>query len=269
MKRAAMDPLPTRVAHAGWDTNRYFGFAVSDLQAAHETFTGMVTLAVSGRSLPPAERAVLDDIAVAVSLADPRIWPLKMVRVISAYGGCLTALAAIFLALEGATIGHFTFGHAATLLLDVRREAPDLAPQAVRATIERRLRSGERLIGFGVPFRPRDERLVLLRRSIVERGRDRLPFWLAMEAAAVTAGELKGLEPNIGMGVAAACLDLGFTPREIALLGVTLAQTDFLANAVEGSEQRPAVLRRLPDDRIEYVGAPPRSSPRALRGRVE
>jgi hypothetical protein len=83
-----------------------------------------------------------------------------------------------------------------------------------------------------------------------------------MEAAGEAGRQLKGLEPNIGLGVAAACLDLGFRPREIALLGVALAQTDFLANAVEGSEQQPSVLRRLPDDCVVYAGKPPRESPR-------
>jgi hypothetical protein len=39
----------------------------------------------------------------------------------------------------------------------------------------------------------------------------------------------------------------------------------FLANAVEGAAQAPAVLRKLPDSSIEYIGTPPRSYPKAAR----
>jgi hypothetical protein len=265
MSRRPIEALRTRVAHVGWGANRYFGSAVPDLHAAGETLAGMVTLAISGRRLAASERAILDDIAVAISLADPRIWPLKMARLVSSYGGCLPALATVFLSLEEARIGHFTFGDAARLLVELREEATELTCAGMVAPLERRLQSGTRLTGFGVPFRPQDERLLLLRKSIVERGLEGLPFWRAMEAAGEAARQLKGLEPNIGLGVAAACLDLGFRPREIALLGVALAQTDFLANAVEGSEQQPSVLRRLPDDCVVYAGKPSRESPRKMR----
>jgi hypothetical protein len=73
----------------------------------------------------------------------------------------------------------------------------------------------------------------------------------------------KRLEPNIGIGSAAVCLDLGLAPDEIAPLVVALMQHLIFANAVEGARQAPAALRHLPDDRIDYVGKPPRRSARA------
>jgi hypothetical protein len=131
--------------------------------------------------------------------------------------------------------------------------------------VGRRLTAGERLTGFGVPFRPHDERLLLVQKRIVEHGRQNLPYWRVMEAVIGAARQLRGLEPNVGIALGAACLDLGFTPPQISILCVAICQTEFLSNAVEGSVQQAAVLRLLPEDRIEYVGTAERKSPRAAR----
>jgi hypothetical protein len=270
MSPKGIDALRTHVGHAGWGANRYVGHQVPDLLDAHETLTGMLALGVGERRLEPDELGVLDDIAVAMTLADPRIWPLKLVRLVSAYGGCLPAVAAELLCLEEAPIGPWAAGAAASLLVALRGEAPALTASAMLEPVARRLRTGERLPGFTVPLRPEDERLVLVRKRMAERGRDQLPHWRVMEGAVTAARQLEGLEPNVVIAMAAACLDLGFTPRQIAVLSVAIVcHTDILPNAVEGSAQRPNVLRRLPDDRICYVGAPPRASPRAQSGAHE
>jgi hypothetical protein len=255
-------PLTTRVGHADWGDNRYCGFSVGAELAGTETIAGLIALATTGRRLAPEERAVLDDIAVAMTVADARIWPLKMTRVVSSYGGSLAAVAAANVCLEEAYVGHWTSGDAAVLLSALRAEAPELTVAAMREPLDRRFREGVRLIGFGVPFRPEDERVRMLRECLVRRGRTGLPYWRTLEAASGAARVLRNLEPNIGLAVAAACLDLGFTPRQISLVCVALGQTDYVANAVEGGEQRPAVLRRLPDAAIEYVGKANRTSPR-------
>jgi hypothetical protein len=257
-----VDPLRTHVAHAEFGANRFFGFSVPDL-AGKETLTSMAALAISGRRLTPEERGVLDDLAVSLTLADPRIWPLKIARLVSSYGGCLPAMVATMLGLEDAVIGHWTTRECAHHFMALAQEAPDLTPESLHAPIERRLREGQALFGFGVPFRPQDERLLCLRKRIVERGRDGLTYWRLLESASVAMRSLKRLEPNMTAGVTATLLDLGFTPNQIPVLAVVLGQTDFLANAVEGSEQRAAALRRLPDDCIRYVGKLPRVSPRA------
>ena len=256
-------PLRTRVGHAEWGENRYCGHAVGAELAGSETIAGLIAMAVTGRRLPPEERAVLDDIAVAMTVADARIWPLKMVRLVASYGSSLPAMAAANVCLEEAFVGHWTSGEAATLLSTLRAEAPEATVEAMRGPIGRRLAAGVRLIGFGVPFRPDDERVRMMRECLTRRGREKLPHWRALEAAGGAARALRGLEPNIGLAVAAACLDLGFTPRQIANVSVALGQTDYLANAVEGAEQRPAVLRRLPDACVQYVGRADRASPRS------
>ncbi len=255
-------PLTTRVGHADWGDNRYCGFSVGAELAGNETIAGLIALATTGRRLAPEERGVLDDIAVAMTVADARVWPLKMTRVVSSYGGSLAAVAAANVCLEEAYVGHWTSGEAAVLLSALRAEAPDLTVAAMREPLDRRFREGVRLVGFGVPFRPEDERVRMLKECLARRGRTGLPYWRTLEAASGAARILRNLEPNIGLAVAAACLDLGFTPRQISLVCVALGQTDYVANAVEGGEQRPAVLRRLPDAAIEYVGKAERTSPR-------
>jgi hypothetical protein len=262
MSLSPIEPLPTHVAHNGFGLNRFFGFDVPDL-AGDETFAGLAGLAVTGRRFSPEERGMLDDVAVASSLADPRIWPLKMARLVSSYGGCLPGVAVGFLCAEGAVVGFWTAERAAELLLSLLSEVEEPTVEAVIASLDRRLRAGEWLSGFGVPFRPQDERLLVLRKRVTERKRDTLPAWRMMEAAGEAARKLKGVEPNITVGLAAVCLDLGLTPRQIGILCVTLAQVDYLANAVEGAEQSPAILRRLPVGRMRYVGRPPRQTPRA------
>jgi hypothetical protein len=252
------------VAHSEFGLNRFFGFDVPDL-AGEETLAGLAGLAVTGRRFSPEERGMLDDVAVALTLADPHIWPLKMARLVSSYGGCLPGIATGLLCAEGAVLGYWTAERAAELLLSLLNEAKGMEPtvEAVIPNLERRLRAGEALWGFGVPFRPWDERLFVLKRRVTERKRDTLPAWRVMDVASEAARKLKGVEPNIAVGLAAVCLDLGLTPRQVGILCVTLAQVDYLANCYEGAEQKPAVLRRLPADRMRYLGRPPRQSPRA------
>lgn len=254
--------LPTRVGQARHGDNHFFGLSVGDDLAGRETVTGLIALSIAGRRLAPEERAVLDDVAVVMTVADPRIWPLKLTRVLSAYGSALPAMAAANLCIEHAHIGHFTTGVAAQNLVELARAVA--AGDDVAGAVNEMLGRGGRFMGFGVPFRPRDERVVSLRGCLLARGRAAKPYWKLFEALCEVMYAQKGLSPNIGLGVAAACLDLGFSPREISLLAVALGQTDYLANGVEGAAQAPDVLRELPPHTVRYVGSAPRKSPRAL-----
>jgi hypothetical protein len=263
---STLAPLPTRVGFAAWGENFLFGHAVGRDLVGTETYTGLIALAVRGRRPTAEERLVLDDIAAAMIAADPRIWPLKLIRVISSYGSTLPALAASKLCVERAMIGHWTSGEAAARLQSLFHAIGGQVEDAlaVRREVSRALASGARWTGFGVPFREQDERLLALRRCLEQRGRVSLPFFRLSETLAGVMLELKGLRPNIGTGVAAACLDLGYAPREIEVLALMLGQTDYLANAVEGAAQMPAMLRQLPAEVIRYAGPGPRQSPRSI-----
>ena len=263
-----MDPSelvqPTRVAHWGYDEHRYFGHRVFEELTGRETLTGLTALSVLGRRLSPECRAVIDEVACAVTLADPRIWPLKLTRVIASYGVALPAAAAGLLVEEGARIGPWAGVQAAKLLVTLREEIGERVADAqfVREAVQRYLAEHHVVWGFGIPFRDRDERLVAFRACMRRRGRDTLPYWTTMEAVAPVLREARQTEPNISAAFAATFLDMGLEPYQIGALASSVMHHMFVANALEGAAQ-PGPLRKLPDECVRYVGRGPRSSPRA------
>lgn len=258
--------ITTRVGHAAWGENYYFGHAVNRELAGHESYTGLVALAVGGKRLSDDDRAVLDDIAVVMTVADGRIWPLKMTRVIASYGTTLPAIAAANLCIERAMIGHWTSGTAARALVDLEQALGGNLDDTsrVRAYVKERLAAGQRWMGFGVPFRDHDERVESLTRCLTTRKRQNRRYFALLSTLAEVLFEEKGLRPNVGAAVGAACLDLGFSPVEVSLLSVALGQTDYLSNAWESARDAQEVLRRLPESNVKFVGHTRRDSPKRL-----
>ena len=261
----AIEAIKTRVAWTGWDDHKFCGhWAFAEL-AGNESYTGLLALAVTGRRLSRENCSMLDDLAGSVTMAEPRIWTLKAARLVAAYGGTLSACCEANLCLVGDVIGPWPTRDAARSLVTLRAalEGRLSDPEAVTHETLSLLAARKRLVGFGVPFRAYDERLRALARCVEKRGRDHLPFWTLQTMVSNVLWRERGAKPNIVIGLAAVCLDLGLAPDEIAPLVVALMQHLIFANAVEGARQAPAALRRLPDDRIDYVGKPPRKSARA------
>jgi len=254
----------TRTAHWGWHEHRYFGQRVFEQLAGQETLTGLTILSVLGRRLAGDASGVVDDAACTLTLADPRIWPLKLTRLIAAYGSTLPAAAAGLLSEEDARIGPWTTAKGAELLLAFDAEIGDRVDETetVRAIVKAYLDEHRFVWGFGTPFRGEDERLVAFRACIRQRERESLRFWRLMDAISAVVREARGTEPNMGIAIAAAFLDLGLTPHQVGSLTSALMQHMFLAHAVEGSAQG-ASLRELPATYVEFVGHAPRPSPRA------
>jgi hypothetical protein len=261
-----IEAIRTRVAWTGWDDHRFFGHWVFGELMGNESYTGLLALAVTGRRMPREDCAMLDDLAGAVTIAEPRIWALKTARFVAAFGGTLSACCVANLCLEQSAIGPWTARSVAQSLVALRAALGNGPPdrEDVRREVLALLAAKKRLVGFGVPFRPYDERLRALALCVGKRQRDRLPFWTLQGMVCDVLRRERGLEPNIGIGLAAVCLDLGLSPDEIAPLVVALMQHLIYANAVEGARQAPALLRRLPDGCIDYVGTPPRESARAI-----
>jgi hypothetical protein len=263
--------LPTRVGVAEWGDNRFRGYSAAHDLSGCETMTGLLVLAIAGRRVAADERLMLDDMATVTNVADPRIWPLKLMRVTSAYGGCLAAFAAATVCLEGAQIGHHMVGRAAEILVHLRgrllANGPDCAESddLLEEHCRRLLAEHGRLLGLGVPFRPRDERVDMLVERVTARGRSALPFWRLFIRAAETFWRIKHVRANMGLAAAAICLDMGFTPAQIGPLITALAAPAYWANAFEGAEQAPACLQTLPEAYVRYVGRQARISPRAAR----
>jgi hypothetical protein len=255
----------TRVAHAGYTEHIYFDHLLFEDLASRESYSGMMALAVGGRRMTAQEASVLDDVAIILSVADPRIWPLKLTRLVASYGRWIAGVAAGNLCLEGAQIGHWLCGRAAENLVDLGDliEAEKGRADAAERALETLLQREKSLVGFGVPFRPEDERVVALRKSLQRRGRHTMKHWSTLEAVSTVMMRDRGLPPNMCLGVAAACLDLGFQPAQIGALATALAQNVFIANAFESARQSRGDLRVFPPEHVEYVGTPPRVSPRA------
>ncbi len=257
--------IDTRVGRAGWRDHRYCGLSLYEQILGNETLAGLIGLGVSGRRIGRQEAELLDDIACIVAIPDPRVWPVKLVRVVSAYGGILAGFGAGLLAMDRAAIGSWNAQTAAEMLIELNARTKVLGLSG--AVCEQRERRG-RLPGFGVPARATDERVTVLTARIRQAGRSHLRWWTFAQAVIRVVREGASVEPNIGVALAGAFLDLGFRSHEIGPLASILLVGAFLPNAVEGAAQAPEVLRSIPREFVEYRGVAPRSSPRAEAARA-
>ncbi len=253
------DPLRTGVAAARWDDNLFCGNSVRDALAGNITAWSSIALAVRHRALTPDEEALLDDVVVCALAADPRIWPLKIVRLLSSYGHVTTGTIAGMYCTEAARIGWRAYFIAGEFLASLAA-CPD--PQARRAEVEARLSRKETLPGYGVAHRRQDERATALAACLANRGRTGGKHWtIASEVDAALAS--RGIRINMGAAGAAVLLDLGFSVDQLLALGPYLVYPNYLANAVEGAKQAPRILRQLPEATLDDRTPPPRKSPRA------
>ena len=260
-----MKTLVTRVAHAGRTDHKFFGHDVLGGLLGVETLTGLTAMAVVGRRPSEDEKELIDALAVCVTVADPRIWPLKVTRIVGSYGEMLAGFAAGQLAMLGTYISPRIITGAAEQLqqLHLDLSAADERPSegVIRAHIARH----EQLAGYGVPLRAQDERLLALTEYMHRKGRATLPHWRTQEALSRVMWADHAVRPNIGIGLPAALLDLGYTPGQCGALSVFLHEQDLAANAVESAAQRAPEMQRLPEACVRYIGAGARQSPRAAR----
>lgn len=261
----SLPPLVTKVARALHDDHRYFGYGAIKELLGHETYSGVMAMAVCGRRVSLEDRQMLDDLSVIMSAADARIWPLKLTRLLASYGGVIAGFAGGQLCVEGDLIGPWTTRYAAETLVELRRVIGDRLDDApfVEAEMKALLQRKKRLVGYGVPFRQRDERLDAVRVEVTKRGWHLRPFWRLQEAFSLLTRSERNLGPNLGTGVSALLLDMGFTVDEVPAMTIFINQNCFVATAVEGARQKAPILRSLPAETVRYVGAPPRKSPRA------
>ena len=254
--------ITTRVAHAGFHDHRWFGHAVFGELLGEETALGLVLLAVRGRRATEVERALLEDLAVTVTVADPRIWPLKIARLLASYGSPLAGFGGAHLCVESDALGPWLADSAGRLLLEVG-EADDADDETFTRAAREALRKRPMPFGYGVPLRPRDERFLALSKRISAHGRSTLKWWRVQERLTEHVRAEHGMEPNIGIGGTAMLLDMDLSPEQARVVTVFAMAHLFLANAVEGAEQRSSILQSLPASAVHYAGPAPRVSPRA------
>ena len=260
-----MSAIITNVGVAIDGDNVFRGHRVNaELVGYDGGLTSFFSLAFGGRRLTSEEAMFVEDVGVcSAAAADPRIWPLKLTQVVGSLGAVLPALACGRLSMEGAVMGAEPTGRAAATLVEWGASlGDDPSDEAIKTFLDALLAKG-RAAGFGVAFRPRDERVDGLRACVSKRKRDGGRYWrLAMKLDALMQRE-KHVQINLAMASAAALLDVGFEPDQIGSWMCLYLDACFFANAVESAKRREPSLRRLPDDRIEYVGREARKSPRA------
>jgi Citrate synthase, C-terminal domain len=263
-----MDSVVTHVGHAVFGENKFRGYGINADLAGHDGWASAFSLAIGGPRLDRADSDVVEDMCVCCLAADPRIWPLKITRLVASYGAVMPAFAAGHLCLEGALVGPDGVGRAAATLAHWYDQLGDDAEdmEAVRRHVDAMLAQG-RVAGFGVVFRGRDERVEAITECVEKRGRESGRHWrlaVAIDRVMVERGKV---QLNGAMASAAVLLDLGFSAPQIRLLMATYLDICFYANAMEGAEQKSAVLRALPREAVEYVGRAERLSPRAAAKR--
>jgi hypothetical protein len=261
--------IETRVGRADWGENQFCGYAVHEALAGHEGWAGALALAIGRRRISAEDAALLDDAAVCTIAADPRIWPLKITRLVNSYGSVLAGFCAGHL-LEEAVLGPWPSRTAAKFLVEVHDALGDRVGDAgaVEDLLLGELARGRKLPGVGVPFRPVDERLAAFAECVKRRGRDSGTYWKLMTAIDDVVHRHKKIRVNQILALAAAMLDVGFTTDQVPVLTTAMLDLCYYANAVEGAEQRPEMLRRLPVDCVDYVGREARLSPRAAARRT-
>ena len=260
-----MSAIETKVGFADAGENHFCGHRVREELAGRSTWASLMALAIGAPAIDSEAAAMIDDAATCTLAADPRIWPLKVTRLVSAYGGTLAGFCAGHMLLEEAIMGPWPTSKSAELLLEIRAAlGDDLGDEAVARWLDGELASGRKLAGFGVPFRPIDERVIALTECVERRGRSSGTMWsLAMKLDRMLF-EKKKVHGNQSLALGALFLDLGFTPPQISVLTTAILDLCFYANAIEEAALRSPALQTLPLESVEYVGRGRMTSPRAL-----
>lgn len=263
----ALPTLPTRVARAEHGDNRFRGHAINADLLGRESMASMASLAIGGPRLDGEAREVLEDLAVAVTVADPRIWPLKVVRIAGAYGSKFAAFAAGCLVMDGSVMSVDLNSATAKRLVELDPIAAEMPSDVELAAHLDEAWPGSRPPGFGVPGREIDERVTGIRERMRSAGREPGRYFRLFERVVRVMRKWRNLEPNLTIALASVALDLGFSADRVGSLAFATSLNAFLANAVEGAEQAPDVLQSLPEHIVRYEGPAPRKSPRLAAGR--
>jgi hypothetical protein len=243
-----------------------YGLSVFRDLAGCTSYLGLIAFSLTGRRIRPEDEIVLDDLSVSSHVTEPRVWPIKLSWVVGALGRAVPGYIAGIIALDSDILGGRVAEDAARLLLELRAavaSAPADDDDAIRAFVARQ----PKLFGFGVPVRAVDERLVAFKAALARRGYPPGEHWKLAERFWRVARDTRRIEVNIIGATAALCLDLGFTPAQVAPMAVMLLTPTFIANATEAAAQSPEVLRCLPEECIRYTGPAPRESLRAIAAR--
>ncbi len=256
--------IVTRIGWFGDDDFRHFGHSLYNELVGTMSFLGFASLAVTGELPTKEDVLLLDDIAAGFQCPDARVWPTKLTRVAASNGRFFPGMIASWGAVVSG-IGVPIAEACAHMLLDLesRMAASSDPDQALRDFVASR----PGLPGFWVYARRVDERIGALRASVKRHGRSDRPMWSLSERLWAAMEQEHGQTPAIWGGFAAAFLDLGFTPAQMPPLLALFFQPSLIAHTIEAARLKSPAMRTFPIERVKYVGAAPRVSPRAAKSR--
>lgn len=253
--------IRTRVGHIGPTDNRFLGRSVFE-ELSDQVASPADALALAlGARLGEIEREALRLVALCTTSPDARVWPLKLCRLLASYGHPIAGLFGGQLISSGSIMGPGTAAGCAAGLAFVAERATDDAAleQAVAEWCER---SGGRFPGFGVPFRPEDERLVAMRRYVAGTQLERRPYWILQQRVTDVMTRRGALQPNVTLGASALLLEAGIAPERCGVALALLMSHIFVAHSLEAA-QSDGELRALPASAVDYQGVSPRSTRRS------
>lgn len=260
---APIAPIESPVGWADYGDFEHHGLRLYRDLLGRTSFLGLAVFAMTGRRLSPEDVAVLDDLAVCTLCPDPRIWPAKLTRLAASAGSFVPGMIAGWSAIES-RVG-MTLGEVATDLLVGLGDHPLAEREDAGLAL---LDQPARLRGFvGVHLHQTDERVPALTRALEARGRTGGRYWTVATSFWALAERTKQMSPGYWGAATAALLDLGFTRAEIGPMFALLFMPAYFCMAMDGARLTSPSLQRLPADRVKYVGAPPRESPRAVAAR--
>lgn len=218
------------------------------------TFFQTAIYAMTGLELPPRHAQFLEQIGNANLQADVGAWPLAVTRRVAARGGGYGAAVAGGMAMmaSGLVAGGAAADCARFLLrVDAAQAEGRLVADVVTDVLARR----ERVMGFGRPFVPVDERVEKMHELMAEYGRDRGPYVTLLREVAAAFLAQKGLRTSSAAWAAALLLDFGMTPDQVQAVCnfwisvCVYAQATYACERGEVAPVEAAPARDAPSDR--------------------
>lgn len=247
-------PIDTRVGLIVDGDNRFLGRSVfSEWEPEVQSPSDTLLLSLGVRELTDLNREAARLASVCLLSPDARVWPLKLARLLSSRGDAVAGYFGAQLVTAGRVMGPGAGTPAACCLHWVaERAGVDPSADEIRAAVDAFKReAGTHILGgFGVPFRPADERRVALLRFVGEGPLSRRRYW-QLHLRLVTA--LAPKPPNIVISLAALLLDSGVPAGRCGIAVSVLMSHVFLAHALEAA-QTDGALASLPRELVGYRG---------------
>ncbi len=178
------------------------------------TFFQTAVYAITGLELPARHAQLLEQIGNANLQIDIGAWPLAVTRRVAARGGSYAEAVVGGMAMMSAPVlaGAAAADCARFLLrVDAAQDEGRVVADVVTDVLARR----ERVMGFGRPMVPVDERVAMMHKLLAEYGRDTQHYVTLLREVADAFFAQKGLRTSSAAWAAAVLLDFGMTPVQV------------------------------------------------------